>query len=253
LLVQEVAAQYGGVVTFVSENFGASALADRFGVKGYPAVFVDDILVAAPREFGYFGEVEGAGRYAPWRNEVNQARFKADLIRMIDLILAGKKDIVSAEHANTAPVTRGLAALPSFKLPDLVGKPLSDDQLAGRVVLVEFWATWCPPCRSTLEWLSALQSHHSDQLAVVALAVESPEDQIRSAVASLSRNLRWAISDPATAQSFGDITAVPTLFLFDRFGKTARVFYGAPPDLHDQVEKELTALLKQQVPELKRQ
>lgn len=247
-----MAAQYAGRVTFVSENFGASALADRFGVKGYPAVFVDDILVAAPREFGYFGEVEGSGRYAPWRNEAKQAMFKSDLIRMIDLILAGKKDIVSAEHANTATVTRALSALPSFKLTDLAGKPLTDDQLADRVVLVEFWATWCPPCRSTLEWLGELQSRHPDQLAVVALAVESPEDQIRSAVASFSPDLRWAITDPATAQSFGDITAVPTLFLFDRFGKTARVLYGAPPDLHDQVEKELATLLKQHVP-LKRQ
>ena len=73
-------------------------LAERFGVKGYPAVFVDDILVAAPREFGYFGEVEGSGRYAPWRSEASQAKFKSDLGHMIDLILAGKKDIVSREQ-----------------------------------------------------------------------------------------------------------------------------------------------------------
>ena len=59
-------------MTFVSENFGASKLADQFGVKGYPAVFVDDVLVAAPRDFGYFGEVEGTGRYAPWRNADSQ-------------------------------------------------------------------------------------------------------------------------------------------------------------------------------------
>ena len=89
MLVQEVASQYPGRVTFVTENFGASKLADRFGVRGYPAVFVDDILVAAPREFGYFGEVEGSGRYAPWRSEASQAKFKADLVRMIDLILPG--------------------------------------------------------------------------------------------------------------------------------------------------------------------
>jgi len=243
LLVQEVAFAYAGRVTFVSENFGASALADRFGVKGYPAVFVDDILVAAPREFGYFGEVQGSGRYAPWRKEANQAKFKSDLTRMIDLILAGKRDIVSAEHAATASRTREIDRLPSIRLTDLAGKPLSSDQFANRIVLVEFWATWCPPCRSTLEWLSELQRRHPDQLAVLALAVESPEDQIRSTVASLGPDLRWAITDSATALSFGDITAVPTLFLFDRSGKTARVLYGAPPDLHDQVEQELRNLV----------
>jgi cytochrome c biogenesis protein CcmG, thiol:disulfide interchange protein DsbE len=244
LLVQEVAAQYSGRVAFVSENFGASQLAERFGVKGYPAVFVDEILVAAPREFGYFGEGEGSGRYAPWRNEANQAKFRSDLTRMIDLILAGKKDIATAEHANFSTATGELAALPSFKLTDLSGRPLTTDQLANRVVLVEFWATWCPPCRSTLEWLGELKKRHDDNIAIVALAVESPEAQIRSTVASLSPDLRWAITDAPTAQSFGDITAVPTMFLFDRSGKTARVLYGAPPDLHDQVEKDLATLLR---------
>jgi len=242
--VQEVAAKYPGRVTFVSENFGGSKLADRYGVKGYPAVFVDDVLVAVPRDFGYFGEKEGTGRYAPWRNADNQAKFKADLIRMIDLILAGKKDIVSQEHANAAASVREITHLPNFKLTDLAGHPLSTDQLKDRVVLVEFWATWCPPCRSTLQWLGDLQHKYGDKLAVVALAVESPEDQIRTTVQSLSPDLHWAIADTPTAASFGDITSVPTMFLFDASGKTAKILYGAPPDLHAQAEKMLTALVK---------
>jgi thiol-disulfide isomerase/thioredoxin len=243
LLVQEVASQYPDRVTFVTENFGASKLADRFGVKGYPAVFVDDILVAAPREFGYFGEVEGSGRYAPWRNEASQAKFKADLVRMIDLILAGKKDIVTREHSGTDMTSHEIAALPQFRLTDLSGHALTAAELSGRVVLVEFWATWCPPCRSTLEWLGQLKRKHGDKLAILALAVESPEDQIRSTASSLSPDLHWAITNAPTAQSFGDITAVPTLFLFDRSGKTSRILYGAPPNLHDQVEKTLDTLL----------
>jgi thiol-disulfide isomerase/thioredoxin len=244
LLVQEVASQYPGRVTFVSENFGASKLAERFGVKGYPAVFVDDILVAAPREFGYFGEVEGSGRYAPWRSEASQAKFKSDLVRMIDLILAGKKEIVDREHSGSITASHKIAALPELKLSDLSGHPISAERLTGRVVLVEFWATWCVPCRSTLEWLGELKRKYGDKIAIVALAVESPEDQIRSTVNGLSPDLHWAITDAAIAQAFGDITAVPTLFLFDRAGKTSRVLYGAPPDLHDQVEKSLEALLE---------
>ena len=244
MLVQEVAAKYPGRVTFVSENFGGSKLADRYGVKGYPAVFVDDVLVAVPRDFGYFGEVEGTGRYAPWRNADNQAKFKVDLIRMIDLILAGKKDVVSQEHAGTSASIHEIATLPNFKLTDLAGHPLTRGQLSGRVVLVEFWATWCPPCRSTLQWLGQLQHQYGDKLAVVALAVESPEDQIRSTVKSLSPDLHWAIADAPTAAAFGDITSVPTLFLFDPTGKTAQVLYGAPPDLHTQAEKKLASLME---------
>lgn len=244
MLVQEVAAKYPGRVTFVSENFGGSKLADRFGVKGYPAVFVDDVLVAAPREFGYFGEKEGTGRYAPWRKAESQAKFKADLSRMIDLILAGRKDIVSREHAATSADLAQIASLPKFTLTDLNGKLLTAEQLSGRVVMVEFWATWCPPCRSTLEWLGQLKQKYGDNVAIVALAVESPEDKIKETVASLSPDLHWAITDAPTAQAFGDITSVPTMFLFDRSGKTASVFYGAPPDLHEQAEKRLDALVK---------
>jgi thiol-disulfide isomerase/thioredoxin len=244
LLVQEVAAKYPGQVTFVSENFGGSKLADQFGVKGYPAVFVDDVLVASPRDFGYFGEVEGTGRYAPWRNAENQAKFKADLVRMIDLILAGKKDIVSREHAGTSGALQDIAALPKINLTDLAGHPLNTEQLTGRVVLVEFWAVWCPPCRSTLQWLGELKKKYGDNIAVLALAVESPEDKVRATAAALSPDLHWAITDAKTAQAFGDITSVPTMFLFDRTGKTVKVLYGAPPDLHQQAEETLEAMVK---------
>lgn len=113
----------------------------------------------------------------------------------------------------------------------------------GRVVLVEFWATWCPLYKSTLEWLGELKRKYGDKIAVVALAVESPEDQIRSTASGLSPDLVWAITDASRAQAFGDITAVPTLFLFNRWGKTLRVVFGAPPDLHDQVQKSLDSLV----------
>jgi len=241
--VQKVAAKFPGSVTFVSENFGASKLADQFGVKGYPAVFVDGVLVAAPRDFGYFGEKDGTGRYAPWRDAANQARFAADLSRMIRLILAGGKDVVKAEAApQSANAASEIAELPQLHLTDLSGRPLSTADLAGRVVLVEFWATWCAPCRSTLQWLGELKQKHGDKLAIVALAVESPEAQIKSVVSSYSPDLHWAITDAATAQAFGDITAVPTMFLFDRNGKTAKVLYGAPPDLHEQIGQAISGL-----------
>jgi thiol-disulfide isomerase/thioredoxin len=243
LLVQQVAAKYPGRVTFVNENFGASKLADRFGVKGYPAVFVGDVLVACPGDFGYFREVQGAGRYAPWHNAENQAKFKADLAHMIDLILAGEKDVVRRENEAISGALNEVATLPKFKLNDLSGRPLTAEQLSGCVVLVEFWATWCPPCRSTLAWLGELKRKYGDSVAILALAVESPEDKIRSAARTLSSDLLIAITDAATAEAFGNITSVPTMFLFDRSGKTARVFYGAPPDLHEEAGKLLHSLV----------
>jgi len=239
LLVQEVTAKYPGKVTFVSENFGASKLAERYGVNGYPAVFVDDVLVACPRDFGYFREVEGLGRYAPWQNADNQARFKTDLTHMIDLILAGRKDLVRPLDAPSDAAIKQIAGVPKFKLTDLSGRTLESTGLSGRVVLVEFWATWCPPCRSTLDWLGEVKRKYGERIAIVALAVESPDDQVRSVANSLSPDLRVGITDASIAEAFGNITSVPTLFLFDRSGKTAQIVYGAPPDLHQKVEQEL--------------
>jgi cytochrome c biogenesis protein CcmG/thiol:disulfide interchange protein DsbE len=241
LLAQEVVAKYPQQVAFVSENFCESKLAERFGVKRYPAVFVDDILIAKPRDFGFFGQGEDSGRYTPWRDPKSHEKFKQDLTRMIDLILSGKKEQVAKEHS-TQEGPQEIQTVPRFSLTDLTGKLLTSDQVAGRVVVVEFWATWCPPCRSTLEWLASLQGKYGDNLAVMALSVESPEDEVRKMVSGMSGDLRWAITTPEVARAFGDVVAVPTLFLFDRQGKTAEVWYGASPELHEQVEKRIDGL-----------
>src|SRR5207302_448884 len=163
-------------------------------------VFVDDILVARPRDFGFLGQGEKAGRYAPWRNAANQERFKVDLKRMIDLALAGKGDQIAQANVATSSVPDQVTSLPGFKLTD-------------RVVLVEFWATWCPPCGTTLQWLGTLKQRYGDKVAVLALAVESPEDKIKSAVQSIPGDIRWAVPDAKTAESFGDVAAVPTLLI----------------------------------------
>jgi len=89
-----------------------------------------------------------------------------------------------------------------------------------------------------------LKRKYGDNLAILALAVESPEDQVRATASSLSPEIRWAVSDAKTARAFGDVVAVPTMLLFDRSGKTVRALYGAPPDLHEQAEKTLDALVK---------
>ena len=240
-----MAARYPGKVAFVSEDLGASKLAERFGVKGYPAVFVDDVLVARPRDFGYFGEGNDTKRYAPWRKAESQAKFKADLTRMVEMALAGKQAQLAAERrAATSGESDQIAAMPKFALMDLAGRPLKSEELVGKTVLVEFWATWCPPCQSTLEWLGKLKQRYGDDVVVVAMAVESEDAKVKATVAKLSPEIRWAISDAPTAQAFGDVAAVPTMYLFDKGGKTAKVLYGAPPDLHETVEKALEGMGK---------
>lgn len=233
---------FGGQARFVVENYGESELAKRFGVTRYPAIFVDDVLVATPSDFGFYGNAKGAaqGRYAPLKSAASHERFRADLTRMIGLILAGRKEAARAQAAPAKP--EGIAALPDVTITDLDGKALPRADLAGRPVLVELWATWCPPCRGTLSWLGELKQRYGDRLAVVAIAVESPEADVRKLVGELGIPLVWTIGTPELVRSFGDVSAVPTLLLFDGEGRAAGAFYGAPPGLHAEAEARLAAL-----------
>jgi thiol-disulfide isomerase/thioredoxin len=237
-----VAQGFGGQARFVVENYGESELAKRFGVTRYPAIFVDDVLVATPNDFGFYGNAKGAaeGRYAPLRKAESHERFRADLSRMIELLLAGRKEEARAQASPSE--AKGIAALPSVTITDLEGRTLSRADLAGRPVLVELWATWCPPCRGTLAWLGELKKRHGDRLAIVAIAVESPEAEVRKLATELGIPLVWTMGTPEVVRAFGDVSAVPTLLLFDAEGRSAGAFYGAPPGLHAEAEAKLATL-----------
>jgi len=227
----------------VEENSGASKLAERFGVTRYPAIFVDDVLVATPNDFGYYGRSGGSGgRYTPLKSVVSHERFRADLSRMIKLLLAGRKEEARAQAAPLEKVE--IAEMPAITFTDLDGKSLSREDLAGRVVLVEVWATWCVPCRPTLGWLGELKKRYGDNLAVVTIAVESQEADVRKLAGELNLPFVWTMGKPEMIRALGDVSAVPTMWLFDQDGKTAATFFGAPPTLHKEAEAKIAALIK---------
>jgi thiol-disulfide isomerase/thioredoxin len=227
----------------VSENYGDSKLAKRFGVTRYPAIFVDDVLAATPDDFGFYGKgaAEGGGRYTPFKSAEAHEHFRADLSRMIRLVLEGRKDTARAEAPAPAAA---ITLFPSVTFTDLDGRPVERTDLAGRAVVVELWATWCPPCRGTLGWLGDLKKRYGDRLAVVAIAVQSEEPNVRKLVADLKLPLVFAIGTPELVRAFGDVSAVPTLLLFDGQGHAAATYYGAPPTMHADAEAAIAALLK---------
>ena len=236
--------EFGGKVRFVSENYGDSKLAKRFGVTRYPAIFVDDVLAATPDDFGFYGKgaAEVGGRYAPLKSAAAHERFRADLSRMIRLVLEGDKDAARAAAA-TAPAA-AITEWPAVTITDLDGRSVDRSTLAGRPVVVELWATWCPPCRGTLAWLGDLKKRHGDRLAVVAISVQSEEPDVRKLVSELKLPFVFAIGTPEVVRAFGDVSAVPTLLLFDGEGHAVATYYGAPPTLHAEAETALASLLK---------
>ena len=235
---------FGGRARFVSENYGDSQLAKRFGVTRYPAIFVDDVLVATPNDFGFYGKDEKGegGRYAPLKSAAAHEHFRSDLTRMIELLLAGRKaDAKAVASPAKAPEA---TVYPAVTLTDLDGRTIRPDDLKGRVVLVELWATWCPPCRGTLGWLGDLEKRFAKKLAIVAIAIESPEDKVRKLAGELKLPLTWVMGKPDIVRAFGDVGAVPTLLVYDTNGKAAGAFFGAPPTLHADAEAKLAALVR---------
>ena len=236
--------EFNGRARFVEENYGESDLAKRFGVRRYPAIFVNDVLVATPKDFGFYGSGEGEnnGRYAPIRDAASQTKFRADLSKVISLIVKGRP---SEAKALAAPADTGeVAALPSFAVTDLDGKTLTQADLAGRVVLVDFWATWCPPCRGTMAWLGTVKQRYGDRVAVVTFALESDEADVRKLAAEMTLPFRWAMRSTEVLRAFGDVSAVPTLLVFDRNGRHAGAFYGSTPKLHGEADAAIANLLR---------
>jgi len=236
--MKDVTEQYGGRVEFVSVNWGESELAERYGVKRYPVVFVDDVMVAQPDDFGWYG---AKGKYTPWKEKASHERFKRDLTRMIDLVLGGQKEVVRKENAGALKEAE-IAELPGFNVTDLAGRQVEAAKLKGRVVIVEFWATWCPPCLSTLSHLGEIKRRRGDAVEVIAIAVESKEPDVRELTAKLDGQINFVMGSEELAAPFGTLGNVPRMFVFDRQGRTAGVYYGASPDLHEKLERLLNSL-----------
>jgi thiol-disulfide isomerase/thioredoxin len=248
LLIKDVSSEFGDRVKVVTEEYGNSPTARKWGVRRYPVVFVDEVLVARPKDFGFTGTDDTSkGLYVPWRDPANQQRFKADLRRMIQMRLKGERvagldvDEVRTEAEDPAD---GPPTLPSIDLPTIAGTTVSPAGLAGKVVVVEMWATWCPPCRSTLAWLNSLEAKYGDRVEVIAVAVDSAEVDVRKMSADLKAAYHIVQGTPEIISAFGDVAAVPKLFVFDTTGRRAQTFYGAPPDLHQKIESTVEKVLK---------
>jgi thiol-disulfide isomerase/thioredoxin len=244
LLVRDVAKEFNDKVAVVIEEYGNSPTAVKFGVRRYPVVFVDDVLVARPKDFGFGGaEDVSGGVYVPWLDPANQRRFKDDLRRTVTRRLAGD----TVDGLNVADVTtetdaaEGAPTMPDLPLTDISGAIIDPARLANRPVVVEMWATWCPPCRSTMAWLPSLQKKYGDRATVIAIAVDSKLEDVRRMASSFTPNYPIVMGTPDVIKAFGAVAAVPKLIVYDAQGRRSKVLYGAPPDLHEQITAALEA------------
>ena len=116
---------------------------------------------------------------------------------------------------------------PDFELPALDGKNLKLSDLRGKAVLLNFWATYCGPCKVEMPWFVELQKEYGPQgFQIVGVAMDdaSTED-IAKFAKEMGVNYPILIGKDAVAESYGGVSVLPTTFFLDRDGKlTAREF-----------------------------
>lgn len=110
---------------------------------------------------------------------------------------------------------------PIYTAQLLDGSTITNDSLHGKVVLVNFWATWCLPCRVEMPLLQSMADRHRDAgLVVLGLSRdEGPVDQVRAFLAERDISYPVAVVGGDTERRFGGLAGYPTSFLLDRAGK----------------------------------
>jgi peroxiredoxin len=150
----------------------------------------------------------------------------------------------------STPVQASIAAgevgsrLPEFSVKDLQGRQVSSEELRGKVVLIDFWATWCQPCKQEMPGYQQLLDRYGAQgFAVVGFkfdTMKDVEDPIRFAK-RLGVRYPLAVATDAMKQKFGGIEGLPTTMVYDRQGILREKIIGF--EYSDAVEQVLKPLL----------
>lgn len=127
-----------------------------------------------------------------------------------------------------APRAKSSAA-PDFTISALDGKTIRLEKLKGRPVIVDFWATWCGPCRFAMPHLQTMQDRYGgkDGLVVIGVSVDDMEpERIQRFVDRLGVKFRIALANDEMLDAYGPLRALPTTYFIDREGQVARRVVG---------------------------
>ncbi len=144
----------------------------------------------------------------------------------------------TGEHYSTQPGENA----PDFVLKDIGGREVELSQLSGKMVLLEFWATWCPPCRATVPELNSIQEKYSGK-GLIVLGISLDEDEnLPAKLSAFSQefkiNYRLLIGDEKTERAY-NVRSIPVAFLIDRRGKIVASYVGYVANLASIVSEHM--------------
>lgn len=127
----------------------------------------------------------------------------------------------------------------SFKTLD--GKIYKWEDLQGKVLIIDFWATWCQPCRKSLPELDAIYKKYKGKVVIIGFSKDDSEEDVRNFLQNeIKVSYPIAMSNQRLERMFGGILGLPTSFLVDKNGKIVRRFLGyVPKDILEENIKRL--------------
>ncbi len=159
------------------------------------------------------------------------------------VLILGAAACSSYKPAAAAKGNQERKAAPNFALADSQGKTLRLNDFKGKVVLLDFWATWCGPCRIEIPWFMEFQRRYKDKgFTVIGVSMdENGWEAVRPFVEEMKMNYPVVIGTDKTSSDFGGVEVLPTTFLIDKEGRIVITRLGLTSK--DEFEKAIQDLL----------
>jgi len=148
-------------------------------------------------------------------------------------------------HRRISSPTASISTLPvpAITLTDLSGNTLNPSGYKGQVVLINFWAAWCTPCRAEIPQFMTLQDQYRSRgFQAVGVSLDDPEGVLRDFCRESKVNYPIVMGNQRIAEAFGGVLGLPTTFLIGRDGLIHAKYEGATD--FPRLEHEITALLQ---------
>jgi peroxiredoxin len=176
------------------------------------------------------------GRASPTTNWSDTIRSSKAAIAALALLLAfgcarsGSEGKGGSGGTGAIPANAGAigSTAPEFELADLSGKRVRLSDFKGKVVILDFWATWCGPCREEIPDFVKLQEKYRAQgLAIVGLSLDDDgEKAVRPFAEKHGVNYTMLLANTELADRYGGVLGIPTTFVLDRQGRIVKKFIG---------------------------
>jgi len=153
---------------------------------------------------------------------------RAALVALAILAIGVYFRLSKSESARALTAEKERQTAPDFTLKDATGKTVRLSDYRGKVVLLNFWATWCGPCKIEIPWFMEFEQKHKDQgFAVLGVSMDDDGwDAVKPFLERQRINYRVVMGTPEIGELYGGVESLPTTFLIDREGRIAKVHIG---------------------------